>query len=75
MANQCVVSFNTGERRITMYFTEQEDGLDMQMTVEPEFKEGEDPDLAMLLASTLLNAIQNPEKEDNDEQSPNIIYN
>ncbi len=70
MANQCVVSFNTGQRRITMYFTENEDGLDMQMTVDPELKEGEDPDLAMLLASSLLNAIQ--KNEDNDEQ-PKII--
>lgn len=72
MANQCVVSFNSGTRRITMYFTEDNDGLDMQMTVDPEFKEGEEPDLPMLLASAFLNSIQ--KKEDNDEQPKNIIY-
>ena len=55
-----------------MYFTEDNDGLDMQMTVDPEFKEGEEPDLPMLLASAFLNSIQ--KKEDNDEQPKNIIY-
>lgn len=66
MANQCVCTFTDGDRKISMYFTEDNEGLDMQMVVDPEFKDGDKPDLPMLLASTFLNAIQ--KKEDNDEQ-------
>ena len=73
MANQCVCTFNAGNRKISMYFTEDEEGLDMQMTVTPEFKDGDEPDLPMLLASALLNAIQ--KKEDYNDEQPKIITN
>lgn len=66
MNNETVVTFNNGSRKISMYFTETDGNLDMQMSVEPEFKEDEEPDLPMLLASTFLNSIQ---KEDDKNES------
>ena len=62
--NEVVVKFQNSSRRITMYFTENGEGLDMQMSVEPEFTEDEEPDLCMLLASTLMNALQTENIED-----------
>lgn len=63
---ETIVTFNNGSRKISMYFSETDGNLDMQMSVEPEFKDGEEPDLPMLLASTFLNSIQ---KEDNRNES------
>lgn len=62
-----VVTFKSESRNIAMYFTETEDGaLDMQMSVTPEFDpEKEQPDLTMLLASTLMNAL-NTDKDDSE---------
>ena len=33
---ECVVKFQTQNRKITMYFTEDEKGLNMQMAMDPE---------------------------------------
>lgn len=63
---ETIVTFNNGSRKISMYFTEQNGDLSMQMSMEPEFKEGEEPDLPMLLASTFMNAL-NAQKEDESE--------
>lgn len=63
---ETIVTFNDGSRKISMYFSEIDGNLDMQMSVEPEFKDGEEPDLPMLLASTFLNSIQ---KEDDKNES------
>jgi len=71
MNNETVVTFNNGTRKISMYFTEEQGTLNMQMSVEPELKDGEEPDLPMLLASTFLNCIQ---KED-DEPKSEILTN
>lgn len=67
---ETLVTFNNGERKICMYFTEEEGGLNMHMTMEPEFKDGEEPDLPMLLASTFMNALNTEIK---DETNPKII--
>lgn len=63
---ETVVTFNNGSRKISMYFTELNGDLSMQMSMEPEFNEGEEPDLPMLLASTFMNAL-NTQKEDESE--------
>lgn len=69
---QVVVTFKSADRVIAMYFNQQDDGtLDMQMDTSPEIKEGEDPDLTMLLASAFINAINPKVVED---ESP-VIYN
>jgi hypothetical protein len=67
---ECVVTFNNGKRKISMYFSDNAGNLEMQMSVEPEFKDGEEPDLAMLLASTFMNALNT---EDNKENESKII--
>lgn len=63
---ETIVTFNNGSRKISMYFTELNGDLSMQMSMEPEFNEGEEPDLPMLLASTFMNAL-NTQKEDESE--------
>lgn len=68
---ETVVTFNNGSRKISMYFSDNDGNLDMQMSVEPELKDGEEPDLPMLLASMFLNSIQ---KED-DQNESKIITN
>lgn len=62
--NEVVVKFQSATRKITMYFEEKDGGLDMQMAVDPEFDENEEPDLCMLLASTLMNALNTENVED-----------
>lgn len=58
--NKCVVKFQSDTRKITMYFEEKDGGLDLQMVMDPEFdpEANEEPDLPMLLASTLMNALK-----------------
>lgn len=51
-------------RRVTMYFEEKDGDLDMSMACDPELKDNEAPDLPMLLASTLLQALRSDSKED-----------
>lgn len=70
--NEVVVKFQSGARKITMYFSEMSDGgLDMQMAMDPEFDpETEQPDLCMLLASTLMNALNTEEIE--DDSNPKV---
>ena len=69
--NEVVVKFQSAVRKITMYFTEQPDGgLDMQMAMDPEFTEDEEPDLCMLLASTLMNALNTDVVE--DDSNPKV---
>ena len=72
--NEVVVKFQSSSRKITMYFTETGDGdLDMSMAMDPEFdpeNKDEEPDLCMLLASTLMNALQTEKIE--DESNPKI---
>mgnify|MGYP007133793861 CR=1 FL=1 len=67
---ETVVTFNNGTRKISMYFTETNGDLNMQMAMDPEVQEGEEPDLPMLLASTFMNAL-NAERK--DEIEPKII--
>lgn len=56
--NETVVTFKNGLRVISMYFTETPDKeLDMRMTVDPEWNPDEEPDLPMLLASTLMSVL------------------
>lgn len=63
--NEVVVKFQSAGRKITMYFEQKGDGLDMSMHMDPEFDpEKEEPDLVMLLASTLMNALQTDATED-----------
>jgi hypothetical protein len=69
--NETVVTFNNGTRKISMYFTEKDGDLNMQMAMDPEFKEGEEPDLPMLLASTFMTALNSGKK---DEVEHTVIY-
>ena len=63
--NEVVVKFQSALRKVTLYFEQNGDGLDMSMVMDPEFDpEKEEPDLVMLLASTLMNALQTENKED-----------
>ena len=65
---ECVVKFQTQNRKITMYFTEDEQGLNMQMTMDPEGQDQE-PDLALKLASIFLQVLQG----DESNEEPTII--
>lgn len=63
--NEVVVKFQSAGRKITMYLTQDDEGgLDLQMAMDPEMKENEEPDLCMLLASTLMNALNAESIED-----------
>lgn len=53
-----------------MYFTEDEDGLEMQMTMDPEGMDVE-PDLALKLASIFMQVLQG----DSSNDEPEIITN
>ena len=63
---ECVVKFQTQNRKITMYFTEDEEGLNLQMAMDPE-ETDEEPDLALKLASIFLQVIQGDSPENQDE--------
>ena len=66
---ETVVTINNGSRKISMYFTIAEDGgLEMQMSVIPEVKEGEEPDLPLSLASIFLEALKTTGEEDNKSE-------
>lgn len=67
---ECVVKFQTKDRKITMYFTEDEEGLNMQMAMDPEGTDVE-PDLALKLASIFMQVLQG----DNSEDEPQILTN
>lgn len=67
---ECVVKFQTKDRKITMYFTEDENGLEMQMTMDPEGMDVE-PDLALKLASIFMQVLQG----DSSNDEPEIITN
>lgn len=54
---ECVVKFQSQNRKITMYFTDEGDGLSMQMAMDPEETDME-PDLALKLASIFLQVLQ-----------------
>ena len=62
---EVVVTFNDGNRKISMYFTpsDEQDGLNMQMAVNPELKEGEEPDMPLLLANVFMQALKMTEKD------------
>ena len=62
---EVVVTFNDGNRKISMYFTpsDEKDGLNMQMAVNPELKEGEEPDMPLLLANVFMQALKMTEKD------------
>lgn len=63
---ECVVKFQTKDRKITMYFTEDESGLEMQMTMDPEGMDVE-PDLALKLASIFMQVLQGDSSNDEPE--------
>jgi hypothetical protein len=67
---ECVVKFQTKDRKITMYFTEDENGLEMQMAMDPEGMDVE-PDLALKLASIFMQVLQG----DSSNDEPEIITN
>lgn len=69
---ECVVKFQTQNRKITMYFTEDEEGLNLQMAMDPE-ETDEEPDLALKLASIFLQTIQGDASENENEEG--IITN
>ncbi len=69
---ECVVKFQTQNRKITMYFTEDEEGLNLQMAMDPE-ETDQEPDLALKLASIFLQVIQGDVPENENEQG--IITN
>lgn len=69
---ECVVKFQTQNRKITMYFTEDEEGLNLQMAMDPE-ETDEEPDLALKLASIFLQVIQGDASENENEEG--IITN
>ena len=69
---ECVVKFQTQNRKITMYFTEDEEGLNLQIAMDPE-ETDEEPDLALKLASIFLQVIQGDASENENEQG--IITN
>ena len=63
---ECVVTFNDGVRKISMYIKDTEDGgLDLQMAVNPEFQDGETPDLPTALANVFLKALNPEDKSEN----------
>ena len=64
---EVVATFKSENRTIAMYFKEEEGALNMQMSVDPEFKEGDDPDLTMLLAGAFLDAINTKNEDDKPE--------
>lgn len=68
---ECVVTFKTKNRVIAQYYTENENGLDLQMSIDPELKDDEEPDLALLLASTLIQSLQSTEVNE-DESNPKV---
>lgn len=70
--NECVVTFKNANRNVSMYFTIIDGDLDMQMGINPEVKEGEEPDLPLMLASTFLKAL-NIENEDEHGSEKSII--
>ena len=67
MDNECVVKFQTKDRKITMYFTEDSEGLNMQMTMDPESTDME-PDLALKLASIFMQVLQGDSLENNESE-------
>lgn len=69
---ECVVKFQNQNRKITMYFTEDEEGLSLQMAMDPE-ETDEEPDLALKLASIFLQVIQGDTSENENEEG--IITN
>lgn len=69
---ECVVKFQNQNRKITMYFTEDEEGLNLQMAMDPE-ETDEEPDLALKLASIFLQTIQGDASENENEEG--IITN
>ena len=69
---ECVVKFQNQNRKITMYFTEDEEGLSLQMAMDPEETDAE-PDLALTLASIFLQVIQGDTSENENEEG--IITN
>ena len=62
---EVVVTFNDGNRKISMYFTpsDEKDGLNMQMAINPELKEEEEPDMPLLLANVFMQALKMTEKD------------
>lgn len=70
MKKECVVNFKNGTRVVSMYFTEEDGNLDMQMSISPELVDSEEPDLPMLLASIFMQALHTDENK--NEESPII---
>lgn len=69
---ECVVKFQNQNRKITMYFTEDEEGLSLQMAMDPQ-ETDEEPDLALKLASIFLQVIQGDAPDNENEEG--IITN
>lgn len=64
---ECVVKFQNQNRKITMYFTEDEEGLSLQMAMDPE-ETDQEPDLALKLASIFLQVIQGDASNNENEE-------
>ena len=56
-----------------MYITSDDKGLEMHMTMDPE-QTDQEPDLALMLASIFLQALNTDDSTSNERENP-IIYN
>ena len=74
---EVVVSFKTEKRQITMYFTDNDGELDMNMVITPELKENEPQDLQLSLVSLFMQMLQTntEENKDENESETQIIFN
>lgn len=73
---EVVVSFKTENRQITMYFTDVDGELNMNMSINPELKENEPQDLQLSLVSLFmqtLQALNTEENKDESKESPIIV--
>ena len=71
---EAVVTFKNADRVISMYFTEVDGALNMQMSISPDFNKGDEPDMPIRLASIFMEALK-VENEDNRDDEPKIITN
>ena len=70
---ECVVTFKNESRQVAMYFTEEDGNLDMQMSVNPEVKKDEEPDLPLMLASAFLQLLNTENKDESESENPIIV--
>lgn len=74
MKETATVKFLSENRKITLDFTSDGEGLDMTMDVWPEFdpEKEESPDLCLLLCSTLVNALSADVEVKKEDENPKV---